>query len=388
MAVETAGKVISNSSWIDEIQGVMQNQLSSLLENIFNSVSKIIHGQASYTIVGLIVCIWLLKQLRTGYPTQDELFSAGKWIIVTCFVFAAYASYDNFTTILGWFYLPASWVISAMNDALGNQIGNSLAQTITNLMNNVSLICSTMLEKAYEASKSDAWFGADVANIFIKAYVAITMFPTYFFAFMYYMLCFAIAAIVIASVFIAMLILSFAPLVVCFLNISFLKPYFFSWLKLFITYSLFAPIALFVTALASKPIADIQSMSPAELGNIYLEGRQCDTFLVPTLCAFLCIFLLRKIPVWISQILGVNNLDGGGSNVGSAAVGMAGKLAGVGAVGAVAGRVAGTGALKNALGSMGQSLPGGSTIASIMKNAREAGKGVTNSSGTSIPGGL
>ncbi len=56
------------------------------------------------------------------------------------------------------------------------------------------------------------------------------------------------------------------------------------------------------------PIQKVQ-----ELGNIkQVYDNQFDNFFVPTLISLICIYLVAKIPNWISQVMGVQGLDGGG----------------------------------------------------------------------------
>ncbi|XTO84271.1 type IV secretion system protein (plasmid) [Campylobacter coli] len=156
-----------------------------------------------------------------------------------------------------------------------------------------------------------------------------------------------IACIVVSSTFFAMIILSLAPATIPLLFSKRTAPYFYSWLKIFISYSLYVPASFIILSFCMIPIQKVQ-----ELGNIQqVYDNQFANFFVPTLISLICIYLLTKIPNWISQVMGVQGLDGGGSGGAldmAKSVGMAGASFG-----------AGTLAKRMAGGSIGESLKHG-----------------------------
>ena len=81
-------------NWLNEILGIMQDNIEILFDKIFLAVQDMLHNGVSYSIVGTIIMLWVLNRLKQGYPTRDEMFEASKWLIMTCFVFAIFSSFS------------------------------------------------------------------------------------------------------------------------------------------------------------------------------------------------------------------------------------------------------------------------------------------------------
>ncbi|XTO85304.1 type IV secretion system protein (plasmid) [Campylobacter coli] len=144
-----------------------------------------------------------------------------------------------------------------------------------------------------------------------------------------------------------MIILSLAPATIPLLFSKKTAPYFYSWLKIFISYSLYVPASFIILSICMIPIQKVQ-----ELGNIQqVYDNQFANFFVPTLISLICIYLVSKIPNWISQIMGVQGLESGGSG---GALDMA-KTAGMTATSFGAGMLA----KRMAGGTIGESLKHG-----------------------------
>lgn len=338
-------QTIKDTSWIDSLQGIFQENLELLFENVFSSIQNVLYNGVSYVIIYTTIMIWLLNILKTGYPTRDDLFKAGKWLIVTCFVYGIFYSYDGYNDFISWLMIPAQWVRSGVAGIFDTS-GDSFGEIVTNAVNVITEIKEKLFTHAVD--KVSRWYAPD-AMAEIVAYTKLLAFWIFYASFWFVLI--GVVAVIVSSTFIALLILAMAPMVIPFLTINFLKPYFFSWLKLFISYSLYAPIALIVLNIAMSPIA--QSKNLIQQGQIeILYNNQIQYFLVPTLTSILCIYLFKQIPNWISQILGVSGLQNAGT---TAAAGFATGAATVGIstlAGGIIGRQLAKSAGENTMGGM------------------------------------
>ena len=296
-----------DTNWIDGLQSIFQRNLESLFEIIFTSVSSILHNGVAYSVIGMVVMFWLLNRLKQGYPTREEIFGAIKWLILVCFIFGIFYSYEAYTEFLGWLILPAQWLKGAVSDLFGAQ-AQSFGEVITDAINKINMLRNQIWN--YALNHNTEIFTPDI-GIIITAFLSMIGF--WIFYLLFFCLIFGVSAIIIVSIFITMVILSIAPILIPLLALPFTKPYFFSWLKLFISYSLYAPASYVILALCMKPIKDIEKIQYNTTIIQQLYENQFTNFLLPSLIAIIGIYMLKQIPNWISQILGVQGLGAGGS---------------------------------------------------------------------------
>lgn len=322
------------ANWIDDVGSILQNEIMDLMKKIYDNVSKILHNKVVYTIFATAIMLWALNQLKNGYPTRDEMWKFGKMVVLCSFILGIFSSYDIFVGFLQYATIPASWVVSALDGVFSSGgAGKSISEIAISLFNDVGKICSIGWEKTceYYFKLNEGWFSLD-AIAMLKAYyqTAIWMFPTWLMAIVFFILGMLFVAIIMFSSFMATLLLCFAPIVVPFLGLPFLKQYFYSWLKLWITYTLIAPIAMLVISLSTKSITEIASKDATSIGNISINGEQWATYTSPIVIAIMCLFILRKIPTWITQILGVQGVESSGLGIGAASATAIGSAAGAG----------------------------------------------------------
>ena len=348
-------------NWIDGLGNIVQNSIKDLMQKIFENVRNMIHGKVTYTILGCALMLWCLNQLKNGYPTREEMWKVGKWVVMACFILAIFSSYDVFKAFLEYLTIPASWVVTSLNGIFSSQMdGKSISEIAISLFNDVGRICSVGFEKTAEQFfKKEAGIftpdGIAALNSYIKT--AFWMIPTWLMAILFYFLGICFVAIIMFSKFMATLLLCFSPILVPFISLPFLKPYFFSWLKLWITYTLIAPVAMLVISIASNSISEIAAKKDAEIGNIIWDEIQWATFITPMIVAIMCLYLLTKIPTWLNQILGVQ-ADGSGLGMGAAVASAVGGATGAG----VAAKALGTGGFGS---TFMKALPGGTTAGAL-----------------------
>ena len=354
--------VVGQPNWIDGLGNILQNTIRDLMQKIFENVRNMIHGTVTYTILGCALMLWCLNQLKNGYPTREEMWKVGKWVVMACLILAIFSSYDVFKAFVEYLTIPASWVVTSLDGIFSSQMdGKTISEIAISLFNDVARICSVGFEKTanefYKQQKS--WWSPDgitYLNSYIKT--AIWMIPTWLMAILFFFIGICFVAIIMFSSFMATLLLCFSPILVPFISLPFLKPYFFSWLKLWITYTLIAPIAMLVISIATQSISEISSKQDAQIGEIIWNGHQWVTFITPMITAIMCLYLLTKIPTWLGQILAVQGVESKGLGMGATT---ASAVGGATAAGAAA-KALGTGGFGS---TFMKALPGGTTTGAL-----------------------
>ncbi|MBR8466520.1 type IV secretion system protein [Campylobacter sp. faydin G-140] len=349
--------VIKDDKWLNDLIGITNDIITKLLEGIYKSVSEMLHNNVSYTIVMMVIMFWLLNILKNGYPTRGEIFNAGKWLFMVCFVMAIFGSYSVYESFISWLMIPAQWVRGGVSVIFDTNSADGFAGMVTSAINKISTLGSMLWDKTIAILKNEATLGTEWLAYF-KAPFMLFWYGVYYLVFM--IAVFGVTAIIFVSTFMASLLLCGCAIVLPFLTISTLKQYFFSWLKLFISYTLYAPLGLIVLSLAVTPINNLTGLLNENKVEQILNN-QFSAFFAPILICTLCIYLLKQIPDWIQQIVGAS---GGamGTSAGSDMAKTAGAVGIGGALGAglaySISRVAG-GGFRNFAKSIGSAISGG-----------------------------
>ena len=385
MANTQGVSTLAETGWYNGIYQTLNEILQIASQGIFDGASALIHNNMSYTIIAVTIMVWLILRLKNGYPSKDEMFSAGKWLMIVLLIYAIFYSYANYKGFISLFMLPANWVRSIVATAMGFE-GRAFIDIINEASDTINKMCKIINQQILK--ENDNANGALDSLAYAIDIVSFSFFWLYI-ALLYIAL-FGGLLIMTGSQFISALILTTAPIMIPFILYRSLRAYFFSWLKLFISYSLYAPIALIIISIVLKPINEFKE----NLGNAenYYKNLDENTFVLSIsymLIVIFGIYLMTKIPNWVSQIIGVQGLDGAGSGAGQAALSFAGKATAATGIGAVAGGVtsaiAGRGVLKGAIGGglkgMTSSIPGSESAKKIWDTAKgfkEAKSSTTN----------
>lgn len=372
-------RVLGDDKWLNDIMGVTNDIVTKLMQGIFENVSSMLHNGVAYTIIMICIMLWLLNILKNGYPTRGEIFNAGKWLITVAFVLGIFSSYEAYDSFIGLLMIPAQWVrgaVGAIFDSTGG--GYGFAEIVSNAVNKISTLGSFLWE--YGMKEHQAWYKPDLVPVLFVTFRCL-FYGIYWLAFM---ICvFGCVAIIFISTFMASLLLCGCAIVLPFLTIATMKQYFFSWLKLFISYTLYAPLGLIVLSLAITPINKLTELiSAGKIEQIY--NNQISSFFVPTIICMISIYLLKQIPDWVQQLTGAS---GGamGTGAGGDFAGNVGKTATAGAVGSAtaytlarsqgAGGVSAIGkSILGGLSQAGKSLPFGKSGGKIANASWQATK--------------
>lgn len=358
-----------DENWIDAVYSALNEPLQIMFEKIFDGISSTLHNGVAYTVIGLIVMFWLIFRLKNGYPTREDIFKAGKFIVITSFVFGVFANYQIYQTFINWFMLPALWVKAGVSELLPTNVNfGAMVSQIINLMDEMD---DKFFSVAYSKINSSmsfhplSWFDIN-PNDYL--FTIIQLIPWYIYKFFIWLLLIGIVGIVLISSFTALIILAGAPLFIPLLMIDSAKQYFWSWLKLFISYSLYAPVAFVVLSLTLSPLSEFQDLMNSINGNEKIElivANPWSYFFVKIVIALIGIYLLTKIPTWISQVMGVQGLDGGGAGVAGMAMGTVAGITGGAIAGGIGAKVAGGSFLSGAGRGAVNSTIGGKTITGV-----------------------
>ena len=355
--------------FLNDISGALHRVIQESYEPIFSAVQATLYHQASYTIILLVVIFWLLKLLKTGYPTREEMFEAGKWIGLVCIIYAIFYSYGAYIEFIRLLNLPASWLRNATGQLMA---GDNVVDLIGEAFKKIGELNGRLWETLMKHYKDMYSKTFDIAFNAIPSAVGIL--PFFIFYILFFFLMVALVLIVQVSGYIALIVLSVAPVMIPLLFNRVLRPYFFSWLKLYISYSLYAPLALIILGIAISTIHNTLNMPQAQLEQMATGFWSVLHHFFPSMgLCILCIYLLLQIPNWVSQVMGVQGLQSGGVGGGLAFATGAGIATATGGAGALAGgalRYAQTGSVKESL--KGAMTGGLSNAAKTMPGAETA----------------
>ena len=250
---------------LNEVAGALHKVIQHSYEPIFSAVQNTLYHQASYTIILLVVIFWLLRLLKTGYPTREELFEAGKWIGLVCFIYAIFYSYAGYIEFIKLLSLPASWLRNATGGLIeGDNIVEIVTQTFKKLAELNARLWNQLVEN-YTPKKIYIPVVYEISQ-YIPSFIGILPFLLFYLSFAFLMI--GIILIVQVSGYIALIILSIAPVMIPLLFNRNLRAYFFSWLNLYISYSLYAPLALIILGVALAVIQKNLELPDTELQSI------------------------------------------------------------------------------------------------------------------------
>lgn len=377
---QVAKELLTDSNWINKTQAIMQENVMSLFEKFYNGSHDLVYSTASQTIIILIVVLWLMGRLKNGYPTRDETFSAVKYVIMLCFIFATLSSFNAYMGVLYILTIPENVITSIVSSIFQNQDFGSIVTESANKVDNIRALMWQYGTKTYLKSQEWSFLGISFngAMDYIGAGVitAICMIPFWIFYVVFFVLLIGIVIVIFFSKFTAFLILSTLPLIIPFLLMPKFLPYLWSWYKLYLSYAVIAPLAFIALNLAMNPILELEKYQNY-ISELFI--KQFEYLITGAITCVTAIFLLKKIPSWINAVLGTQMESGSGGVTGGI---VAGAVAGKTLLGGLARKASGGSFVGGALSSLGSATGAGAvgqiTSASIGAGAnlvKDVGKG-------------
>ena len=366
---QVAKELLTDSNWINKVQTIMQENVMSLFEKFYNGSHDLVYSTASQTIIILTVVLWLMGRLKNGYPTRDEMFSAIKYIIMLCFIFATLSSFNAYMGVLYILTIPENVITSIVSSIFQDKDFGSIVTESANRVDNLRSLMWSYGTTEY--LKSQAWsflgisFNGAMDYIGAGVITAICMIPFWIFYVVFFILLIGIVIVIFFSKFMAFLLLSTLPLVIPFLIMPRFLPYLWSWYKLYLSYAVIAPLAFIALNLAMNPILQLEKYQ-SYISELFT--KQFEYLITGTLTCITALFLLKKIPSWVNAVLGTQMESGSGGVAGGV---VAGAVAGKTLLGGLAKKATGGSFTAGAIESFGRAT-GGKAVGQIAKTGVEA----------------
>lgn len=273
-------------------------------ENIFEAISSIFFNSIAYNLIGIIVVVWLIYHMRNGF-SKDDIFKGGIWLLTLCFVYGVLSSYSAYKEFNSWFLIPQHILQAALAHITD---GKNTAQILADTFSQPSKIGLDAvdygiqsLEKGNKALgyKGNGGGGfANLTDIYNFAYASVAMTLWGFVVLSIAFLILLIFLIQIATMLSLTIFGSFAPIMMICLITPQTRGFFFSWLRNFISISLYLPLSLLPVLIIQIMTKDFDLDGP----NLYVNtSYYVFLYFIGILLAFYIIF---KIPEWINIIMG------------------------------------------------------------------------------------
>lgn len=364
----------------ESLFGQLHEIASNLVSMIYGAGQAIFFNGLAYCFIGLIAIFWLIKRLHKGGIDKEDAYQALVWIVIVSIVYVIMGNEGAYYEFLNLLDLPINYVSAITAQNFGStDFATSFGNGIDTLNNGMSAIYESLFEYFKEQGKGLVF---DDPTFISAIYAGIYMFFWGLMWLTYMILILAITSICIVTKFMATIILSIAPIVIPCLMMNQLRGYFFSWLKLYLSYSMYAPIAMII---GNFPMVALEKVELIPNNVSQLEqviASLTFIFFKPIglmIVAIIAIMILIKVPSWVNQILGTQNDDA----VGLAPLKAVGSATTTGAMTGGAGLIAGAG-IKAALGrGITSMLPMGQTATKLYDSFKKNGGGSISNGKTS-----
>lgn len=342
--IPVSKQLLTDSNWINKTQNIMQENVMGLFEKFYQGAHDLVFSSATTTAVVIIVCFWLIKILKNGYPTRDELWGAGKYIIILCIILATLSSFDAYIGVLYFLTIPENVVTSIVATIFESKDFGGIVTESFNRVDNIRSLMWNYGNRTY--LKTLSWdfglinFNAPTDYVVAGVVTFMAMIPFWIFYIVFFIVLIGLTIVIFFSKFMAFLVLSTLPLVIPFLIFTRFMPYLWSWYKLYLSFAFIPPLAFIVLNLAMNPIIELKNL---ENYIADLFTAQFEYLITGTITCITAIFIMKKVPNWINAVLGTQMEAGAGGVTGGA---VAGAIAGKTLMGGVARYIAGGNFLK------------------------------------------
>lgn len=281
----------------NNIYRLTKNTTQSIVGTAWQKMSDFMNSAVIYTLVALIVCIWLVKLMQNGGEiSKQEIYKAVVFVVIFAIVYAILGSKAVFNEVMRMFQLPSYLMQSIFGgqDTVQQALTKVFAQPFMETFNIFTSFYASFTEKI------DWIFGTEYLAGIPFAFGIISMYLFYILIALAVII--AVIVIQVYSIFLTGIYQCFAPIVIFLLLIPQTKQIFFAWLKSYIGITLYVPLStLAIKILSANPI----TVSSSDFIQL---TQQVFTFsLTGLLLAVLAITLLSKMPIWINELLSVGN---------------------------------------------------------------------------------
>lgn len=306
-----------------------QTITGSLRGSAYSAISSIFNNGVAYTLITLIICFWLFKQLKTGTIPKEELYKAMIWVITFIVVYVLLNSSGAYYEFCSWFSIPANLVKSMLSASLGmkGNVGEIMNQAFTKP---VMLIFDIIPLSFTNFVETHEWYKFQYVVAPYFTWLIIAVYGLYLI--LLFVIVIAIIIIQIYAIFLSNIYLAFLPIMIPLLLIPQTRAIFFAWVKSYISVTMYVPLTMIPVSLMNKISSMMTSSADILLGNLLFYT------LLGIIVCLVSILLLKQMPTWIAELLGVQNQGVGmggvigmmktaGMGVGSAAMGWGKSMA-------------------------------------------------------------
>lgn len=274
---------------------------SSIDKGMFDGISSIFFNSIAYNLIGIIVVVWLIYHLRSGFSRED-IFKGGIWLITLCFIYGILSNYGAYAEFKSWFDIPSHILQAGISSlAGGKSIPEILAEAFVNPVDlhwDAYKSGIMIYKEGFPELGVDGNGGGSLDDMYniIMSWCGLILWS--FVTLLIAALILIIFIIQIATSMSLVFFGCFAPIMVILLITPQTRPFFFSWLKNYISISLYIPLSIL-------PILIVMQMG--KLTNINGPSLFVNTsyfvflYIIGILIA--C-YILFKIPEWINIIMG------------------------------------------------------------------------------------
>lgn len=295
----------------------LMNGAYSSIRTIFNNVISIL--------LGLIAFFWLFKHLKSGTISREEVFKALIFIIVFVIVYVLFNSQGAYNEFKNLFNIPQKIVKAALSSAIGiSDVGEAMNYAMTKPI----LLTFDLIPKSFwNFVETHDWYkfqyvvAPSFTSIVLIVYAIYLIFLT--------IVVISVIIMILYSTFLSCIYLIFLPITIPLLLIPQTKGIFFACVKSYIGITMYVPLTFIPISIINTTTKSMTTDSNILLGSLLFYT------LLGIITCIIAIMLLKKIPSWISELLGVADqgvgmggalgmLKTAGMGVGAAAMG-AGK---------------------------------------------------------------
>lgn len=295
----------------------LMNGAYSSIRTIFNNVISIL--------LGLIAFFWLFKHLKTGTISREEVFKALIFIIVFVIVYVLFNSQGAYNEFKNLFNIPQKIVKAALSSAIGiSDVGEAMNYAMTKP---ILLTFDLIPESFWNFVETHDWYkfqyvvAPSFTSIVLIVYAIYLIFLT--------IVVISVIIMILYSTFLSCIYLIFLPITIPLLLIPQTKGIFFACVKSYIGITMYVPLTFIPISIINTTTKSMTTDSNILLGSLLFYT------LLGIITCIIAIMLLKKIPSWINELLGVADqgvgmggaigmLKTAGMGVGAAAMG-AGK---------------------------------------------------------------
>ena len=276
-----------------------QSMSKTLRANAYYSTARIFNNIISI-LIATIAVFWLFKHIKNGVISREEVYKALMFVIVFVIVYVILNSKAAFDAVVEVLNIPKKLVISAISDGLaGGNISEKLNQA---LVRPFFLIYDIVAKIFKEVWNNYSGFGKFLA-LAVAPTTTIALGIMYsIYLIMLFIVVIAIIIIHMYSTFLQAIYLAFLPITIPLLLIPQTKSIFFACLKAYIGITMYVPL----TMIPINIIGEVSNkIAQTSIDNIVL--KLYFFIMLGMITCIIGIALLKKIPSWINELLGVSD---------------------------------------------------------------------------------